>query len=211
MDRKRRILVSSLAALPLVAPLAARAQAEPSSFSPINPPQPSESGGKIEVIEFFWYGCPHCYSLEPVIEPWAAKLPPDVVFRRVPAVFNERWGLDAGIFYAFEALGVLDKLHRPFFDAIHRDRLRSDNREARDQWLQKNGVDAKKFEETLKSFGVQSKVKRAVQQTVAYKIDGTPAMAVAGKYTVSAEQGRTQQGMLATVDKIVEGIRSKKL
>ncbi len=211
MDRKRRILVSSLAALPLVAPLAARAQVQPGSFNEIRPPQPTESGGKIEVIEFFWYGCPHCYSLEPVIEPWAAKLPSDVLFRRVPAVFNERWGLDAGIFYAFEALGVLEKVHRPFFDAIHRDHLRSDSRDARDQWLQKNGVDPKKFEDTLKSFGVQSKVKRAIQQTVAYKIDGTPAMAVAGRYTVSAEQGRTQQGLLGTVDKIVEAIRSKKM
>jgi thiol:disulfide interchange protein DsbA len=209
MDRKRRTIVTAVAALPFAAmPFAARAQT--GSFSEVKPPQPVEGSG-IEVLEFFWYGCPHCYSLEPVIEPWSKKLGPDVRFRRVPAVFNDRWALDAAIFYTFEALGVLEKLHRPFFDAIHRDRLRSDSKEARDQWLERNGVDVKKFEETLKSFGVQAKVKRAAQQTVAYKIDGTPAMAVNGRYTVSADQGGSQQGMLAIVDKIVDGVRSKKL
>ena len=207
MDRTRRTIVTAVAALPFAAlPFAARAQS--ASFSEVKPPQPVEGGG-IEVLEFFWYGCPHCYSLEPVIEPWSKKLAPDVRFRRVPAVFNDRWALDAAIFYSFEALGVLEKVHRPFFDAIHRDRLRSDNKEARDQWLERNGVDVKKFEETLKSFGVQSKVKRAAQQTVAYKIDGTPAMAVQGRYTVSAEQGRSQQGMLQAVDGLVDMVRKQ--
>src|SRR5215211_2249615 len=102
----------------LVLPLAAGAQ-QP-SYSELNPPQPVESKGKIEVVEFFWYGCIHCYNLEPVLENWVRKLPPDTQFRRVPAVFNQRWGHDAAIFYTIEALGLLDKLHRPLFDAIHR-------------------------------------------------------------------------------------------
>ena len=208
MDHKRRILVAAVAALPFAARLA---HAQGANFTELKPPQPVETDGKIEVLEFFWYGCPHCYSLEPVIEAWSKKLAPDVAFRRTPAVFNERWALDAAIFYAFEALGVLGRLHRPLFDAIHQDHLRTDGKEARDQWLQKNGVDPKKFEDTLKSFGIQSKLRRATQQTIAYKIDGTPAMAVQGRYTVSAEQGRTQQGLLATVDRIVDGIRAKKL
>ena len=101
--------------------------------------------GKIEVIEFFWYGCTHCYNLEPMLETWVKKLPADVQFRRVPAVFNERWGHDAAIFYTFEALGVLDKLHRPFFDAIHRDAPAHRQQQALNAWLQKNGVDPKKF------------------------------------------------------------------
>jgi thiol:disulfide interchange protein DsbA len=194
--------------LGLLLPLAAAAQ--PVQYGEINPPQPVEAKGKIEVIEFFWYGCPHCYTLEPHIEAWLKTLPPDVDFRRVPAVFSQRWGHDAAIYYTLEALGLIDKLHRPLFDAIHKQNLRTDNEPALNEWLQKQGVDPKKFMDTMKSFGVQSKTRRAVQQTIAYKIDGTPAMAVAGRYTVSAEQGRTQQGMLKAVDTLVAKARKEK-
>ena len=181
------------------------------AYTELKPAQPTESAaGKIEVLEFFWYGCPHCYSLEPAIELWTRKLPADVQFRRVPAVFNERWGHNAAIFYTFEALGVLNKLHRPFFDAIHRDRLRSDNQQALSEWLQKNGVDSNRFFDTMKSFGVQTKLRRAAQLSVAYRIDGTPAMAVQGRYTVSAEQGRSHQGMLDTVDYLLDIARKQK-
>jgi thiol:disulfide interchange protein DsbA len=176
-------------------------------FSELKPPQPIAEGSKIDVIEFFWYGCIHCYNLEPVIEPWIKKLPADVQFRRVPAVFNARWERDAAIFYTFESMGLLEKLHRPFFDAIHRDAVRSDNDEALGDWLQKEGVDKKKFFETLKSFSVQSKTRRAVQLTSAYRVDGTPMMAVQGKYTVSADQGRSREGMLSTVNHLVERAR----
>src|SRR5712692_8637556 len=180
------------------------------AYSELKPAQPVETQGKIEVIVFFWYGCIHCYNLEPALESWIKKLPPDVQFRRVPAVFNARWGHDAAIFYTFEALGVLDRLHRPFFDAIHRDGLRSDNPEAMAQWLQKNGVDPKKFNDTLKSFTVQSKTRRAVQITTAYAIDGTPAMAVQGRYTISVEQGGTREGLLQTVSHLVDVVRKGK-
>jgi len=180
-------------------------------YTELKPPQPVDTDGKkIEVVEFFWYGCPHCYNLEPLLEAWVKKLPPDVQFRRIPAVFNDRWALDAAIFYTFEALGVLDKLHRPFFDAIHRDHLRSENQAAMSEWLSKNGVDPKKFYETFKSFGVQSKTKRAAQLSVAYKIDGTPAMAVQGRYTVSAEQGGSREGMLDTTSYLVDQVRKGK-
>ena len=102
----------------------------------------------------------------------------DVEFRRIPAVFNQRWGHDAAVYYTLEAMGLVEKIHRPLFDAIHRDRLDTTNEQVFSAWLQKQGVDPKKFMETMKSFGVQSKTRRAVQQTTAYKIDGTPAMAV---------------------------------
>jgi len=205
-----RSIVAVVLAAFLALPLAASAQQTQYQYGELNPPQPVENASKIEVIEFFWYGCPHCYSLEPYIETWLKKLPPDVEFRRVPAVFNSRWGHDAAIFYTLEAMGVLEKLHRPLFDAIHKSSLRTDNEAAFGEWLQKNGVDPKKFTDTMKSFGVQSKLRRATQQTVAYKIDGTPAMAVAGRYTVSAEQGKTQQGMLQAVDGLVALARKQK-
>jgi thiol:disulfide interchange protein DsbA len=205
----KRILAIALTAL-LALPGLALAQGK-FAYTELKPTQPTESAaGKIEVLEFFWYGCPHCYSLEPSIEVWTKKLSADVQFRRVPAVFNERWGHDAAIFYTFEALGVLNKLHRPFFDAIHRDRLRSDNQQALSEWLQKNGVDSNRFFDTMKSFGVQTKLRRAAQLSVAYRIDGTPAMAVQGRYTVSAEQGRSHQGMLDTVDYLLDIARKQK-
>jgi len=198
------LLTAALLALPL------GAAGQQFSYTEVKPPLPVESKGKIEVIEFFWYGCIHCYNLEPYIESWEKKLPSDVEFRRVPAVFNPRWAYDAAIFYTIEAMGLFDKLHRPLYDAIHKERLRTDNAQAMGEWLQKRGVDPKKFNDTLKSFGVQSKTRRATQLTVAYKIDGTPAMAVNGRYTVSAEQGRTQQGLLKAVDGLVEMARKQK-
>jgi thiol:disulfide interchange protein DsbA len=205
-----RKLISLFVAAWLSLPLIAAGQ-QPFQYLELNPAQPVEAkNGKVEVVEFFWYGCPHCYSLEPHIESWLKKLPPDVEFRRVPAVFNERWGHDAAIFYTIEAMGLADKLHRPLFDAIHKDHLRTDSQAAFGEWLQKNGVEPKKFMDTMKSFGVQSKVRRATQQTIAYKIDGTPAMAVQGRYTVSADQGRTQQGMLQAVDSLVALARKQK-
>ncbi|MGH8732158.1 MAG: thiol:disulfide interchange protein DsbA/DsbL, partial [Burkholderiales bacterium] len=175
MNRIRRTLLAVFA----LAPFAAAAQHR--GVMELNPPRQVESGSKIEVLEFFWYGCIHCYNLEPRLETWLKTLPADVEFRRVPAVFNERWAHDAAIFYAFEAMGLLDKLHKPFFDAIHRQRLRTDHAPALNEWLDKQGVDPKKFEATVKSFGVQSKTRRAVRMTADYKIDGTPAMAVHGR------------------------------
>ena len=196
-------LFSLLAAALLALPLAAAAQQR--QVIEVKPPVPVEGTNKIEVIEFFWYGCIHCYNLEPALEGWLKTLPNDVEFRRVPAVFNERWGLDASIYYAMEALGLVDKLHRPLFDAIHKNRLRTDNQQAFTEWLTQQGVDAKKFIETVQSFGVRSKTRRAVQLTLAYKVDGTPAMAVHGRYTVPA-----QGNMFQVVDSLVDRVRKEK-
>jgi thiol:disulfide interchange protein DsbA len=201
MNRVRRALNAALISSFALAPLRAFAQNQP-AYLELNPPQPVETTDKIEVLEFFWYGCIHCYNLEPKLESWLKTLPKDVEFRRVPAVFNERWAHDASIFYAFEALGLLDKLHRPFFDAIHRDRLRTDKWPELSGWLEKQGVDPKKFETTVKSFGVQGKTRRAVRLTSAYKIDGTPAMAVHGRYTVPSSEA-----MLGTVNQLVGAVR----
>jgi len=205
MNRVRRRLVIALSLTPLALAWRGAFAQSTGNVTELNPPLPTESDGKIEVLEFFWYGCIHCYNLEPRLETWLKTKPADVAFRRVPAVLSDRWGHDAAVFYAFEALGVLDKLHRPFFDAIHRERLRSDNTPALNAWLEKNGVDAKKFEATARSFGVQSKVKRAIRLTSDYKVDGTPAMAVHGRYTISA--GDT---MLDTVNQLVAAVRKNK-
>ncbi len=204
MNPVRRSLVAAL----LSAPLAARAQSR-NPVLELNPPLQVDTPGKIEVIEFFRYACGYCYQLQSLVEPWIEKLPSDVQFRRVPAVFNNRReAQDASIFYAFEALGLVDKLHRPLFDAIHRDRLPTDNGPALGQWLTKQGVDAKKFEDTTKSFGVQGKVRRANRLTADYQLSGTPAMSVHGRYMVSADGGHA--GMLETVNQLVAAVRKHK-
>jgi protein dithiol oxidoreductase (disulfide-forming) len=206
MNSSRRTLLSAALALvpaSLLRPQAASAQA--GSYTELKPPLPVDANGKIEVVELFWYGCIHCYNLEPALENWLKKLPRDVEFRRIPAVFNRQMELDALIFYSFEALGVLPKMHKPFFDSIHRDRLRTNDKEALNEWLQKHDIDTKKFDDAMRSFGVQSKTRRAKQLTVDYKIDGTPAMGVNGHYTVSAGDG-----LLPTVDSLVERERRKK-
>jgi thiol:disulfide interchange protein DsbA len=200
MNHYRRALIAAIA----LSPLASLAQPRP-AFTEIKPPMPTEAEGKIEVAELFWYGCIHCYTLEPALEGWLKKLPADVQFRRIPAVFNQRWAHDAAIFYTFESMGLLEKLHRPFFDAIHRDRLQTDQPAALDEWLAKSGVDTKKFNEMLKSFGIQSKARKAAQLTVASKIDGTPAIVVQGRYQVAAS-GR----MLDDVNEAINAARKQK-
>src|SRR5215813_7059585 len=177
MNSYRRTLVAALA----LSPLLARAQpaGENIAYTTLKKPLPVETQGKIEVAEYFWYGCIHCYHMEALLEKWVPQLKPDTQFRRIPAVFDDpRFVRDGAIFYSFEAMGVLEKVHRPFFDAIHINRLRTNNTEALNEWLAKNGVDVKKFEATINSFGVQSRVKRAAQLTAQAAIDGTPALCV---------------------------------
>ena len=205
MNRVRRTLVVALSLTPLaMASGGVLAQAN-GAFTEIKPALPVESEGKIEVLEFFWYGCIHCYNLEPRLDTWLKTLPKDVQFRRVPTVLSERWAHDAAVFYAFDAMGLLDKLHRPFFEAIHVNRLRSDNAQALNAWLEKQGVDPKKFNETVRSFGVQSRVKRAIRLTADYRIEGTPVMAVHGRYLV-----HSSEAMLDTVNQLVATVRKNK-
>jgi thiol:disulfide interchange protein DsbA len=204
----KKLLAFALAACTFAA-LPAAAQPK-FSYSELKPALQVEAEGKIEVLELFWYGCIHCYNLEPMVEKWEKTLPKDVVFRRVPAVFNDRWAIDASIFYTMEAMGLVEKLHRPLFDAIHKERLRTDSQKEVMEWLAKRGVDTKKFTDTMKSFGVQSKMRRAAQMTALYKIDGTPAMAVHGRYTVSTDQGRSQAGMFETVNYLTDMVRKQR-
>jgi thiol:disulfide interchange protein DsbA len=174
-------------------------------YTVINPPIPTDSpSGKIEVVEFFWYECPHCYELEPVLEKWIAKLPQDVEFRRVPATFNERWNISARVFFALESMGLLAKLHKPLFDAIHKDRLKVTDERQLNDWLQRQGVDTAKFQATYKSFAVESRLKRSQQLVGASKIDGVPALLVNGRYLVAA--GGTvgsHERMVAIADSLI--------
>ncbi len=205
MNRIRLLALASLLVWFAYLPFAAQAQLRAGAdFSELKIAQPAEVPGKVEVIEFFWYGCPHCYSLEPPLEAWVKKLPADVHFRRIPAVLSDTWLVHARFFYAFEAMGMLDRVHKAFFDAIHKDRLILSNEAQMNEWFGKNGIERKKFDEVVKSFGVMAKVKRAAQLTTAYQVEGVPILAVHGRYTVNAEQGGSHGGMLANVDQLID-------
>ena len=154
-------------------------------YSVINPAQPTESGKRVEVLEFFWYGCPHCNALQPPLRVWLKQKPADVDFRRVPAVFSESWVPLTLAYYTMEAMGIVDKLHYDVFDAIHEQRIRLSDSKVLFDWVAKQGVDSQKFAETYHSFGVKSRGMRSIEMTRTYDIPGTPAIVVDGKYLVA--------------------------
>jgi len=185
------------------------ANAGAADYAPVTPPQPTESGGKIEVIEFFWYGCPHCYHLEPMVNAWLQKKPDDVVFKRVPAYPSESWGELARVFYTVQALGLLPQLHDKIFDAIHKDRVNLTNKKIREQWFAQHGVDPAKYEQMEKSFTVVSDLARAKQMTINYKVDSVPRLVVNGKYYTSGELAGSPERIFAVVDELIAKVRAE--
>ena len=178
-------------------------------------PAPAGPPGKIEVIEFFWYECPHCNAFEPALEAWTKQLPEDVAFRRVPVWFREEpFSAQQRLFYALEALGVLPTLHRKVFYAIHGEHVRMRTPEDFSAFALKNGIDPLKFIAAYNAFGVQSKALQARQIASAYKIDAVPAMGVQGRYYTNgtlANTGTSSGGsvdrMLGVVDMLIARVR----
>jgi len=202
----RQLLATAIAAVGFAA---AGASAQQPDFGLMNPPQPTEGGGKIEVIEFFWYGCPHCARLEPFVVKWAASLPKDVVFKRVHALPSNAWLENATLFYTLEAMGQLDRLHVKAFDAIHNEGANLNNQAVRDAWLTKNGIEPAKYAEVAKSFSVQTKLSRARQMTSSYKVDGVPQMIVNGKYITNNTYAQGEPKIMPIVDKLVDKARKE--
>mgnify|MGYP001049878247 FL=1 len=210
IDARRRTLISAGAALAgAVALPAARAQNAPvegRDYRLVSPPQPTEApAGKIEVIEFFWYGCPHCNALEPVLKQWLSKLPSDVFFKRVHVPFGDR--RHQQLYYTLESMGLDEKLDDVVFRSIHVDGNRLDTPEKMVDVLSKHGVDRNKFLETWKSFTVRTKMGRGTQLTQAYGVDGVPALAVAGKYYTAPSMAGSNAGALRVVDWLVQKAR----
>lgn len=206
-------LLSAIVALFLSAAVHAQgAPVDGVDYVEVTPPQPTEAAaGKIEVIEFFWYRCPHCYALEPSLEEWVKHLPRDTQFRLVPGVLNPDWAIDGRIFYTLEAMGQVGRLHRALFDAIHQQggaRLGGDAyAKWVADWLAKQGVDMRKYDATLHSFTVESKLRRAVQMAQAYRLDGVPSLIVNGRYLVMASS--SPQKMLTTTSYLIDEVRKQ--
>jgi thiol:disulfide interchange protein DsbA len=203
----RLLAVTALAATTLFAP-ASQAQNTP-AYTTLNPPMPGDTPGKIEVIEFFAYTCPHCAAMEPMVEKWAKTAPPDVVLKQVPVAFNASMKPLQQLYYTLEALNRPD-LHAKVFTAIHQENKRLFEKKAMGDWAATLGIDRAKFDAVFDSFSVQTQAERAGQLTKQANIDGTPSFLVGGKYLTSPVMaGNSYQGALDEVDKLIPMARAK--
>lgn len=206
---KRFILLVTALAFIFVAGVAT-AQAVPGKdYRLINPPQPTDSGRKIELLEFFWYGCPHCNNLQPPLSAWLKRKPADVEFKRVPAVFQDSWVPLTKAYLTIEAMGLVDRLHHDVFSAIHDQKLRLQDTKVLFDWVAKQGVDRQKFIDTYNSFAVQSRAQRSVDMTRNYDIPGTPALVIDGRYlaapsmTLNPDNSINYERFFRVIDELV--------
>ncbi|MFA7267828.1 MAG: thiol:disulfide interchange protein DsbA/DsbL [Sterolibacterium sp.] len=173
-------------------------------------PQPTETAARVEVTEFFWYGCPHCYELEPVINDWVKTLPKDVAFHRIPAIFlDARWAPGARLYYALDALGEESRLRSELFEAIHVGRMNYTNESEVAEWLAKKGVDRGKFAAAYNSVAVQSKINRAQELTQAHAVKSVPAVVVGGKYLTSNTMAGSNEALPAIINELIGKVRAE--
>jgi protein dithiol oxidoreductase (disulfide-forming) len=191
-----------LAALPVAAQ--AQAYREGSDYLVLDKPAPTEApAGKVEVVEFFWYGCPHCNSFEPQLDAWLKTAPKTVAFRRVPVSFRPDFEPHQRLYYVLEATGKVEELHKKVFYTIHVEKQPLNSAPAVTAWAEKQGIDKAKFTEMYNSFSVSTKVRKATQLQDSYKVDGVPALGVAGRYYTSSEQAKTMERALLITNHLV--------
>ena len=212
---KRRDFSIQLAGVGMGMTLAGTAHAqggpvEGQQYVRLQTPAPVTLAGdkKIEVVEFFWYECPHCNAFDPMVEAWSKKLAPDVAFRRVPVGFTARHQATQKMFYALEGMGKLEAMHKKIFAAIHVQNQRLLSESDMVAFVSANGIDGAKFSEMFRSFQVSTQANRAKQLTDAYKIDGVPAMGIQGRFFTSGALAGGHDRALAVTDFLIE--RSRK-
>ncbi|HOL63860.1 MAG TPA: thiol:disulfide interchange protein DsbA/DsbL [Accumulibacter sp.] len=212
LSLKSGLLAAALAVISVSLPVSAATElAVGRDYVPIVPAQQTDNAGKIEVLEFFSYGCPHCNDFNPIIGKWSSALPGDVVFKRVPVTFGRpQWASLAKLYYALEATGDLARLDGMIFNALHKSGDRLYDEQSITDWVAAHGVDKKKFSETYQSFGVNSKVKRADQMVQAYKVSGVPAMTVDGKYLVTGKELAGLQDVPGLTDRVIDKVRGER-
>jgi thiol:disulfide interchange protein DsbA len=203
--------VGAAALLPHGPAFAQGAPVEGKDFTRVETPQPpGVPSGKVEVLEFFSYACPHCSAFEPVIEAWEKTLPADVVLRRVPVPFLMNADNFMHAYYALDTIGAVQPVQMKIFQAIHIERQRLDTGENIAAFVAKNGVDANKFLAAFKSFSVNTSVARAKKLMADYKIDSVPTLVVQGRWVTSPSIAGTQERALAVVDQLIQRARSAK-
>lgn len=173
---------------------------------------PTESKDKIEVVELFWYGCIHCFNLDPYLDKWADNLPKDVTFRRIPAIPRKDWIESAKAYYALETLGVVNKLHEKLFDAIHKEKsLKHNDTRALIKWISVNGkLDKKDVESAFNSFSMKAKLSRSYKIFKSAGATGVPTMIIDGKYFTSSTMAGGEQNAIDIMNFIIKNVRKDK-
>jgi thiol:disulfide interchange protein DsbA len=202
----RREFVAAVGGAGLAVGAKAQGTGEGHEFRSVKPPAPTDApAGKIEVVEFFWYGCPHCYALEPVLKDWLKRLPSDVAFRKV----HVPWQIQAHqqLYFTLETLDRAQTLDEKVFAAIHAERNKLDTPDAMAELMSKNGIDRKQFLDTYGSFGVRTRMQRATQLTAAYQVDGVPTLGVAGRFVTAPSMAGSNPAALKIVEQLVARVR----
>ena len=172
-------------------------------YEVITPAQPTEDSEKIEVIEFFWYGCPHCYSFEPTLNKWLSAQSDNINFIRMPAIFSKRWGKHAKAFFTAEALGVDEKLHDEFFDAIQNNNQRLESEDQLAEFFVAHGIDEQEFRAHYNSFMVDAKMRKAKSMAPRYGVRSVPTIIINGKYKTNASIAKGQQNITTVMDQLI--------
>jgi len=183
---------------------------EGKDFTRVSVPQPVATGKKIEVLEFFWYRCPHCNQLEPGLDAWLKKLPKDAQIRRVPAVFRDDWMPGAKIYYTLEEMGQLGRLHRKVFDAYHVENLNLNDPAVLGSWVAKQGIDRKQFERVYNSFSTQSKAMQGAELAKVYGVMGVPTFIIDGKYVTSESMTGGEPRLFEVLDQLIVKARAER-
>ncbi|MFS2033291.1 thiol:disulfide interchange protein DsbA/DsbL [Polaromonas sp. CT11-55] len=198
-------------ALPTLAQAQARAFKDGADYLTLDKPAPTEvPAGQVEVVEFFWYSCPHCNAFEPTLEAWIKQAPKDVTVRRVPVAFRPDFEPQQRLFYVLEAMGKVEELHKKVFYAIHVEKLALNTADSVAAWAEKQGLDKAKFVEMYNSFTVTTKARKATQLQDIYKVDGVPALGIAGRYYTSATLSQNMARALQVTDYLITQSRTKK-
>jgi thiol:disulfide interchange protein DsbA len=198
------------ALLPAAAQAQARAFKDGTDYLTLDKPALTEApAGQVEVVEFFWYSCPHCNSFEPQFDAWAKKVPKDVSVRRVPVAFRPDFEPQQRLYYVLEGLNKVNELHKKAFYAIHVEKQALNTAEEVAGWAEKQGINKAKFIEMYNSFSVSTKVRKATQLQDAYKVDGVPALGVGGRYFTSGSLAQSMERALQVADYLIGQSRGK--
>ena len=183
----------------------AEVYSEGQQYERVTPPQPTTTGkDKVEVVEMFWYGCPHCFRLEPYVQRWLKTKPANVEFVRMPGVFRPSWEIHARAYYTAEILGVVDKVHEPMFNAIHQEKRPMSDEASIMALFKEHGVSEKDFKRVFHSFAVETKLRRARDMGNRYGIHGVPTIIVNGKYRTGAQEAGGNARVFKVVDYLVK-------
>lgn len=173
-------------------------------------PQPVETGERIEVIDFFWYGCPYCNELQPALDEWTKRKPADVTLRRIPVVLRDTWAPHARIYYTLELLGEAERLHAQVYRSYHVEELHMSKPDVMEQWAVRNGIERRRWLDAYYSPEVDARIARAAHATKRYDVQGTPSLVVDGRYLTSSSMTATVRGILPVVDDLVRLARQKR-